>query len=50
MKEGVMMSKVNVKTKSAGVKFEDIKAQLMEDAEFEEEYNKLTTIHISRTK
>jgi DNA-binding XRE family transcriptional regulator len=41
MKEGVMMSKVNVKTKSAGVKFEDIKAQLMEDAEFEEEYNKL---------
>ena len=41
MKEGVVMSKVNVKTKSAGVKLEDIKAQLMEDAEFEEEYNKL---------
>lgn len=35
------MSKVNVKTKSAGVKFEDIKAEFMEDAEFEEEYNKL---------
>ena len=50
MKEGVVMSKVNVKTKSAGVKFEDIKAQLMEDAEFEKEYNKLTTIPISRTK
>ena len=36
-----MMSKVNVKTKSAGVKFEDIKTEFMEDAEFEEEYNKL---------
>lgn len=35
------MSKLNVKTKSAGVKFDDIKAQLMENAEFEEEYNKL---------
>ena len=44
------VSKVNAKTKSGGVKFEDIKAQLMEDAEFKEEYNKLTTIHISRTK
>lgn len=41
MKEGVMMSKLNVRTKSAGVKFDDIKAQLMENEEFEEEYNKL---------
>lgn len=35
------MSKLDVKTKSAGVKFDDIKAQMMEDAEFQEEYNKL---------
>lgn len=41
MKEGVTMSKLDVKTKSAGVKFDDIKAQMMEDAEFQEEYNKL---------
>ncbi len=41
MKEGVMMSKKDVKTKSAGVKFDDIKAQLMKDAEFKDEYNKL---------
>jgi DNA-binding XRE family transcriptional regulator len=41
MKEGVMMSKKDIKTKSAGVKFDDIKAQLMKDAEFEDEYNKL---------
>lgn len=36
-----MMSKLDVKKKSAGVKFDDIKAQLMEDATFEDEYNKL---------
>ena len=36
-----MMSKLDVKTKSAGVKFDDIKAQMMEDAEFQEEYDKL---------
>mgnify|MGYP002662220252 FL=1 len=41
MKEGVVMSKLDVKTKSAGVKFDDIKAQMMEDAEFQEEYDKL---------
>lgn len=41
MKEGVKMSKIDDKTKSAGVKFDDIKAKLMEDAEFKEEYNKL---------
>jgi DNA-binding XRE family transcriptional regulator len=41
MKEGAVMSKLNVKTKSAGVKFDDIKAQMMEDAEFQDEYNKL---------
>jgi DNA-binding XRE family transcriptional regulator len=41
MKEGAVMSKLDVKTKSAGVKFDDIKAQMMEDAEFQEEYNKL---------
>ena len=35
------MSKLDVKTKSAGVKFDDIKAQMMEDAEFHEEYDKL---------
>lgn len=35
------MSKKDIKKKSAGVKFDDIKAQLMEDAEFEDEYNKL---------
>ncbi|SFF14403.1 helix-turn-helix transcriptional regulator [Trichococcus pasteurii] len=35
------MSKLDVKTKSAGVKFDDIKAQMMEDAEFQEEYDKL---------
>ena len=32
---------IDDKTKSAGVKFDDIKAKLMEDAEFKEEYNKL---------
>ncbi len=41
MKEGAVMSKLDVKTKSAGVKFDDIKAQMMEDAEFQDEYNKL---------
>ena len=41
MKEGAVMSKLDVKTKSAGVKFDDIKAQMMEDAEFQEEYDKL---------
>lgn len=41
MKEGAVMSKLDVKTKSAGVKFNDIKAQMMEDAEFQDEYNKL---------
>ena len=41
MQEGVVMSKLDVKTKSAGVKFDDIKAQMMEDAEFQEEYDKL---------
>ena len=41
MKEGVKMSKIDDKTKSAGVKFDEIKAQLMEDAEFQDEYNKL---------
>ena len=41
MKEVAVMSKLDVKTKSAGVKFDDIKAQMMEDAEFQEEYNKL---------
>lgn len=35
------MSKSNVRSKSVGVKFEDIKAQLMKDKEFEDEYNKL---------
>ena len=35
------MNNLDVKTKSAGVKFDDIKAQMMEDAEFQEEYNKL---------
>lgn len=35
------MSKLDAKTKSAGVKFDDIKAQMMEDAEFQEEYDKL---------
>ena len=35
------MSKLDVNTKSAGVRFDDIKAQMMEDAEFQEEYDKL---------
>ncbi len=35
------MSKMDVEVKNAGVKLDDIKAKLMEDAEFEEEYNKL---------
>lgn len=35
------MCKLNVKTKAAGVKFNDIKAKLMEDVEFEEKYNRL---------
>lgn len=35
------MCKLNVKTKVAGVKFNDIKAKLMEDVEFEEKYNRL---------
>jgi DNA-binding XRE family transcriptional regulator len=37
----MIMSKLKVKTKSAGVKFDDIKAQLMENAEFKDEYIKL---------
>lgn len=41
MKEGVKMSKLNDKTKSAGVKFDAIKKQLMNDPEFEAEYNEL---------
>ncbi len=36
-----MMSKLNIKANSAGVKFDDIKAQLMKNEEFEDEYNKL---------
>ena len=35
------MSNIDAEVKNAGVKFDDIKAKLMEDAEFEEEYNKL---------
>ena len=35
------MSNLDAEIKGAGVKFDDIKAQLMEDAAFEEEYNKL---------
>lgn len=35
------MSKLDVKTKSTGVKLDEIKAKLMEDAEFENEYNDL---------
>jgi DNA-binding XRE family transcriptional regulator len=41
MKEGAVMSNLDAEIKGAGVKFDDIKAQLMEDAAFEEEYNKL---------
>ena len=41
MKEGAVMSNLDAKTKAAGVKFDDIKAQLMDDAAFEVEYNKL---------
>lgn len=41
MKVGTMMSKLNIKANSAGVKFDDIKAQLMKNEEFEDEYNKL---------
>ncbi len=36
-----MMSKLNIIANSARVKFDDIKAQLMENEEFEDEYNKL---------
>ncbi len=35
------MSKLNIIANSARVKFDDIKAQLMENEEFEDEYNKL---------
>lgn len=35
------MSNMDAKTKAAGVKFDDLKKQLMEDAAFEDEYNKL---------
>ena len=35
------MSNLDAEIKGAGVKFDDIKAQLMEDAAFEDEYNKL---------
>ena len=41
MKVGTMMSKLNIIANSARVKFDDIKAQLMENEEFEDEYNKL---------
>lgn len=41
MKEGVIVSNKNVKVKSAGVKFDVVKAQLLKDSEFAEEYNKL---------
>lgn len=35
------MSKVILKTKSPGVKFDKVKAELMEDAEFKKEYDRL---------
>jgi len=35
------MNKLEVKKRTAGVKLEDIKAQLMKDAEFHEEYDRL---------
>lgn len=35
------MNKLEVKKRTAGVKLEDIKAQLMKDAEFQEEYDRL---------
>jgi len=35
------MSNMDAKTKAAGVKFDDIKKQLMDDDAFEDEYNKL---------
>ena len=41
MKVGTMMSKLNIIANSARVKFDDIKAQLMENEEFEDEYKKL---------
>lgn len=41
MKEGVIVSKMNIKSKPASVKFDDVKAQLLKDSEFEEEFNKL---------
>ena len=41
MKEGAVMIKADCKRKKAGVKFDDIKSKLMEDAEFEKEYNNL---------
>jgi len=41
MKEGAVMIKADCKQKKAGVKFDDIKSKLMEDAEFEKEYNNL---------
>lgn len=41
MKEGVRMKKLDNKIKPAGVKFDDIKAKLMEDTQFEDEYIKL---------
>jgi DNA-binding XRE family transcriptional regulator len=41
MKEGVIVSNLNLKAKSVGVKLEEVKAQLLKDSKFEEEYNKL---------
>ncbi|WP_236660373.1 helix-turn-helix transcriptional regulator [Isachenkonia alkalipeptolytica] len=35
------MSKKNMKTTKAGVKLDDVKAKLLEDPEFKDEYNKL---------
>ena len=45
MKESVKMSKLNDKTKSSGVKVDTIKKQLMNDLEFEAEYNELGPRH-----
>lgn len=41
MKEGAIVSNKNAKVKHAGVMFDEVKAQLLQDSEFEEEYNKL---------
>jgi len=35
------MNKKNTKAKKAGVKLDDVKAKLLEDQEFKDEYNKL---------